>query len=57
MVQLKRKTMATFKATFKETYMPHAVTRICEVPTEEDVRRFYNLDDDDIEWYKIERIF
>lgn len=49
--------MATFKATFKETYMPKEVTRICEVPTEEDVRRFYNLDADDIEWYKIERIF
>ena len=48
--------MAKFKVTFKEAYMPHHVERTCNVPSEEDVIRVYGLDDDDIEWYDIEKI-
>ena len=48
--------MAKFKVTFKESYMPKEVTRVCELPNEEEVVRIYNLDDDDIEWYEITEI-
>ena len=30
--------MATFKVTFKESYMPHEVERTCVVPSEKDGR-------------------
>jgi hypothetical protein len=45
-----------FKVTFKETYMPHEVTRICDVQSEEEVKRIYGLDDDDIEYYMITKL-
>ena len=48
--------MAKFKVTFKESYMPNEVTRVGELPNEEEVVRIYNLDDDDIEWYVITEI-
>lgn len=48
--------MAKFKVTFKESYMPKEVTRVCELPNEAEVIRIYNLDDDDIEWYEITEI-
>lgn len=48
--------MAKFKVTFKESYMPKEVTRVCELPNEEEAVRIYNLDDDDIEWYEITEI-
>ena len=48
--------MAKFKVTFKEEYMPREFTRVCDVPTRNDVIRLYNLEDDDIEWYEIEEI-
>lgn len=48
--------MTKFKVTFKEVYMPHEVERICEVHSRSDLFRLYNLDDDDIEWYRIEEI-
>lgn len=48
--------MATFRVTFKESYMPHKVERICDVPTEQDVIDIYGLKEKDIEWYKIEKI-
>jgi hypothetical protein len=48
--------MAKFKVTFKEEYMPHEVTRICDVPSEDEIKRVYNLDDDDIEYYIITKL-
>lgn len=45
-----------FKVTFKEAYMPHEVTRICDVQSEEEVKRIYGLDDDDIEYYMITKL-
>lgn len=48
--------MATFKVTFKESYMPHAVERTCKAPSRKDVIDFYGLNEKDIEWYKIEVI-
>lgn len=45
--------MPKYKVIFKEAYMPHEVTRICNVPSEEEVKRIYGLDDDDIEYYMI----
>lgn len=45
-----------YKVTFKESYMPHEVTRICDVPSEEEVKRIYGLDDDDIEYYMITKL-
>lgn len=48
--------MAKYKVTFKETYMPHEVTRICDVPSEDEIKRVYNLDDDDIEYYIITKL-
>lgn len=45
--------MAKYKVTFKEAYMPKEVTRYCDVSSEEEVKRIYNLDDDDIEYYVI----
>lgn len=48
--------MPKFKVTFKEVYMPHEVERICDVPSRSDLFKLYNLDDDDIEWYRIEEI-
>lgn len=48
--------MAKYKVTFKESYMPHDVTRICDVPSEEDLVKLYNLNDDDIEWYEITKL-
>ena len=48
--------MAAFRVTFKESYMPHQVERICDVPTEQDVIDIYGLEEKDIEWYKIEEI-
>ena len=48
--------MATFKVTFKESYMPHEVERTCVVPSEKDVIDIYGLEEKDIEWYKIEEI-
>lgn len=48
--------MSKFRVTFKEAYMPHEVTRECDVPTEEEVIKFYGLNDNDIEYYKIEEL-
>lgn len=48
--------MATFRVTFKESYMPHEVERTCVVPSEQDVIDIYGLEEKDIEWYKIEEI-
>lgn len=48
--------MATFRVTFKESYMPHESTKLCDVPTEQDVIDIYGLEEKDIEWYKIEEI-
>lgn len=48
--------MATFRVTFKESYMPHEAERICDVPSKEEVIKIYGLEDKDIEWYKIEKI-
>ena len=48
--------MATFKVTFKESYMPHEVERTCVVPSKKDVIDIYGLEEKDIEWYKIEEI-
>ena len=48
--------MPKYKVTFKESYMPHKVERICDVPTEQDVIDIYGLEEKDIEWYKIEEI-
>lgn len=48
--------MAKFKVTFKESYMPKEVTRVCELPNEEEVIRIYDLDNEDIEWYMILRL-
>lgn len=45
--------MRKYKVVFKENYMPKEVTRECFAPNEEQVKRFYDLDKDDIEWYKI----
>lgn len=48
--------MARYKVTFKEDYMSHEVTRYCDVPSEEEVKRIYGLDEEDIEWYAITKI-
>ena len=48
--------MAKYKVTFKEDYMPHEVTRTCDVPSEGEVKRIYGLDEDDIEWYVITKL-
>ena len=48
--------MPKYKVTFKESYMPHEVERICLVPSRKDVIDFYGLKEKDIEWYKIEEI-
>ena len=48
--------MARFKVTFKEAYMPNYVERICSVPSEADAIRIYGLNEEDIEWYNIEKI-
>ena len=48
--------MATFKVTFKESYMPHEVERTCVASLKKDVIDFYGLKEKDIEWYKIEEI-
>ena len=48
--------MAKYKVTFKESYMPHEVERICDVPLRKDVIDIYGLEEKDIEWYKIEEI-
>ena len=48
--------MAKFKVEFKEAYMPHAVERICDVPSEAEVIRIYGLEEPDIEWYRITKI-
>lgn len=45
--------MIRYEVRFKETYMPHEVTRECFAKNEEQVKRFYDLDKDDIEWYEI----
>lgn len=45
--------MAKYKVTFKEASMPKEVTRYCDVPSKEDVKRIYGLDEDDIEYYII----
>jgi hypothetical protein len=37
---------------FKETYMPNPVTRTCLNMTKDQIIEIYNLDSDDIEWYK-----
>ena len=48
--------MAKFKVTFKEAYMPKEVTRYCDVPTEEDVKHIYGLDEEDVEYYIITKL-
>ena len=48
--------MATFKVTFKESYMRHEVERTCVAPSKKDLMDFYGLKEKDIEWYKIEEI-
>lgn len=48
--------MPKYKVTFKEDYMPHEVTRICVVRSEEEVKKLYGLDDKDIEYYQITEI-
>lgn len=45
-----------FKVTFKESYMPQEVTRICDVTSEEEVKGIYGLDEDDIEYYEITKL-
>ena len=35
--------MAKYKVVFKEAYMPHAVERICDVPSEAEVIKIYGL--------------
>ena len=37
---------------FKESYMPHSVTRECSNMTKEQVVDMYGLNNPDIEWYK-----
>jgi hypothetical protein len=48
--------MARFKVTFKEDYMPHETTQYCDVRDENEVKRIYGLDEDDIEWYVITKM-
>ena len=48
--------MPKFKATFKETYMPHEVERTCVLPSIDDVIDIYGLNEKDIKWYRIEEI-
>lgn len=45
--------MIRYEVRFKESYMPKPVTRECFAPNEEQVKRFYDLDHEDIEWYEI----
>lgn len=45
--------MTRYKVVFKETYMPKPVTRDCFASSKDQVRKFYDLDKDDIEWYLI----
>lgn len=45
-----------FVVEFKETYMPHSVTRECYVSSREEVIKIYELNNDDIEWYKIKEV-
>ena len=42
----------TITVQFKETYMPHAVTRTCTNMTREQVTEIYGLNEPDIEWFK-----
>lgn len=48
--------MARFKVTFKEDYMPHETTQYCDVRDENEVKRIYGLDEEDIEWYVITKM-
>ena len=40
------------KVQFKETYMPKPVIRECVNMTKEQIIEMYDLESDDIEWYK-----
>lgn len=45
--------MTKYRVVFKEAYMPKPVTRECFARDEEQIKKFYDLDKADIEWYKI----
>lgn len=48
--------MPKYKVRFKEEYMPREVERICVVPSMAEVKKIYDLDSHDIEWYDIKEI-
>ena len=48
--------MKRFVVEFKESYMSHSVVRVCMVESEEEVKRIYGLEENDIEWYKITEV-
>lgn len=49
----------TYKVIIKLSYMAQPIINVCNLPTYEDVMRFYSLSsdklDDTVEWYKIIR--
>lgn len=49
----------TYKIIIKLSYLAQPVVNVCNLPTYEDVMRFYSLSsdklDDTVEWYKITR--
>lgn len=45
--------MIRYEVRFKESYMPKPITRECFAKNEEQVKAFYDLESDDIEWYEI----
>ena len=45
--------MIRYEVRFKETYMKNPVTRDCFAKNEEQVKKLYDLESDDIEWYQI----
>ena len=52
-----RSKMGAFKVTIKEKFTDRPiVTNIHGVETEEEVKNFYGLDGNDIEWYNIEKL-
>ena len=48
--------MPKYIVKFKESYMPRPVERACTALNEDMVKKFYELDGADIEWYKIEEV-
>lgn len=55
-VHVKFNIMPKYKVKFKEAYMPLPVERVCNVQSESEVIRIYDLKSADIEWYEIEEI-